>query len=176
MPVQLPDIGQLIRTYFPEGAWGDAACIVSHECPPTTEAYPAGCVKEIGRYLCGGVEMAARAWGPFGLLDVCWDPAVQSASPFTSEQWGRVLDPNYNVWMASRIWSQYGWQVWSTFNQCGIQSTQPGGAIPHPNGPLPELSGLPANGTPGGFETVTLLVGVAAVGLAVALHQGKRGR
>lgn len=170
----LPDIGQLIRAYFPEGAWGNADCIMQHECPPTSEAYPAGCVKEIGVYRCNSVEMPARAWGPFGLLDVCWDPAVQALSPFTPDQWSRVLDPNYNVWMASRIWSEHGWTVWTTFNQCHILDIGPGGAIPHPAGPLPELSGYPPRGD-AAFEVGTLLAGGIALGIAYVLYAGGKG-
>jgi len=173
MTVELPDIGQLIRTYFPEGAWGDADCIMRNECPPTSQAYPAGCVREIGRYFCNGVELMARAWGPFGLLDACWDPAVQPDSPFTPDQWARVLDPNYNVWMASRIWSQYGWTVWTTFNQCGIVGVNPGGDIPHPEGPVPELSGVVPIGTMAG--TATLFLGAAALGIGALLYLAVKG-
>jgi hypothetical protein len=171
-----PAIETLIRTYFPEGEWEHADCILRHECPPTTEAYPAGCVREIGNYRCNGVEGLARAWGAFGLLDVCWSPEVQSDSPFTPEQWARVLDPNYNVWMASRIWSLYGWSVWTTFNQCGIQSVEPGGTIPHPEGPLANLSDwlLPRDG--GGFDSTTLVVGIVAVAAGAALYAAESAR
>ncbi|RJQ43378.1 MAG: hypothetical protein C4534_08250 [Gaiellales bacterium] len=113
--------------------------------------------------------------GPFGLLDTCWDPASNPDSPFTREAWAMALDPNVNVWMASVIWSLYGWQAWSTCDECKSCETA-GGEIPHPDSPLPSLTPVlyrpqPVDEGPG--LAPYLLLGLAVVGLV--LLDGKKG-
>lgn len=152
----------LIQEYFPEAAWNDAQCILEQECPLASPQWQTGCIVPVGGYYCGSVETAnAKAWGPFGLLDICWNPSLNPDSPFGGDLWAMVRDPNVNTWMASKVWSLYGWGAWDTCPRCGICDTAPGGAIPHPDGPI-NVEIPPAEGLP----LPLILLGAAALGLA----------
>jgi hypothetical protein len=96
-------------------------------------------VAEEGDIDCGqGAVIGARSWGIFQILDACWNPDMPNNSPFTREQWARVLDPNVNTWMASVIWSRSGWRAWTTCAYCGVCAVE-GGPIPHPRRPVEVL-------------------------------------
>ena len=130
---------RFIQTYFPPAQHANADCISTHECSPSRAGYPGSCVGPEGWLSCSGQlpYVNAASYGPFQILDACWNPSINSRSPFTVEQWSKVLDPNVNTWMASIIWSRSGWHAWSTAAGCGIDGV-PGGAIPHPEGPVPD--------------------------------------
>jgi len=152
----------LIQRYFPPEQWPAADCITMAECPSQDPIQ----VVDQGQIDCGVGGVAARAWGLFGILDACWDPALKPTSPFTQEQWAQVLDPNVNTWMASVIWSRSGWGVWTTCADCQVCDVV-GGTIPHPEGPVVEA--------PRGVSWLPFaLLGAAFVGLVVA--DGRRGR
>ena len=93
----------LIAEYFPADQVEEATCILNAECPPGSDGWPASCVAGQGQVDCGAGLRDAAAYGPFGLLDTCFDPAMNPTSPFTPEQWAMVLDPNVNTWMASVV-------------------------------------------------------------------------
>ncbi len=157
-----PTLLSLVQEYFPSDQWDKAQCILAHECQvPMGEP----CAVAVGPYECGSVTGDGIAYGPFGLLDLCWDPALNPDSPFSREAWCAVMDPNVNVWMASVIWSMYGWIAWTTCPQCGPCDTTPGGAIPHPERPLTWLSpdGIPKCPTP--FPWLIVAAAVVAVAL-----------
>jgi len=183
----MADLWELIQTYFPEREWQNALCMAKAECGSATPCYPQACVTAQGLIQCGdGQAVEARAWGPFQILDACWNPALNPASPFTAAQWAQVLDPNVNVWMASAIWSASGWEAWTTCNECKLCQSLPGD-IPYPDGPLPELSrdwpplrDISLCGAPVGHpsaEGLPLLLGLAAIigaGLLVAAKGERR--
>jgi len=170
-----PTLLSLIQEYFPEEEWNNAGCIVNNECPPGEPGYPESCIRDIGPAACLSVQSDnARAWGPFGLLDICWHPSVNPASPFTQELWAKVLDPNVNVWMASVIWSAYGWAAWTTCGECTVCGTA-GGTIPHPDGPLPSLSPPPPPPVEGSSGMAPVLIGLAVVVGLVLLDHAKGG-
>ena len=173
--LNFPTITDLIQTYFPEGQWGYALCIVEHECPPSTNGYPGACVRRVPRPIIPA-GLWGCAWGPFGLVDTQWNPDFNPGSPFTLEQWAWVLDPNVNTWMASKVWSQYGWGMFPACPSCMVASTcrAPGGEVPYPDGPLPELS-LPRLGIPAYAVPVFALgIGVGALAISLRTLLGRR--
>ena len=115
----------LIERYFPAEAWGDAECISSAECSPDRAGYPQTCIGYEGWIDCGGGAVEARSWGPWQILDACWSPFMNPNSPFSAEQWGMVLDPNVNTWMASVIFYRNGWSAWTTCAGCGVCAIEP---------------------------------------------------
>lgn len=126
-----------IQRYFPESEWGRANCVSLHECDPSRDGYPATCIGDEGFIDCSGnpTNIRAKSWGPFQILDACWNPDLNPNSPFTPQQWAKVLDPNVNTWMASVIWSGGGWRAWSTCDYCDACQVR-GGPIPYPRGPI----------------------------------------
>lgn len=176
----------LIQTYLPTSQWANANCISLAECDPASPIYP-NCVKDEGGIICGPAQGPAKSYGLFGLLDVCWDPALNPQSPFTADQWAKVLDPNVNTWMASVVWSINGWRAWTTCSQCldcppcvystppclapcgGNLCAVPGGPIPYPRGPLPGPLPPPVAPSFGLWEL--LGVGLAVAGLAYLGHK-----
>lgn len=123
----------LIQKYFPPSEWDRADCISAVECPSTRAGYPKSCVASQGLIACGSAgAVQSYSYGPFQILDACWNPALNPTSPFTREQWARVLDPEMNTWMASVIWSIGGWSMWTVCGSCDA-CTVPGGKIPLPN-------------------------------------------
>ena len=149
----------LIQRYFPQEQWEIADCILTHECPPDSLGYP-GCVRDEGLIDCGYGPAEAKSWGLFRILDACWNPEMHPESPFTTEQWAQVPNPNVNTWMASVIWERAGWRAWTTCDLCDACDIV-GGPIPYPRGPVEEPV---ARSVP-----LLSLVGVLAafVGLAV---------
>ena len=135
----MPTLQYLIQKYFPPSEWDRAACISNAECSQNRENYPQSCIADEGLIDCAGPSpVYAKSWGPFQILDACWSPYLNPSSPFTREQWDKVLDLEYNTWMASVIWSISGWSAWTTCGTCAACDV-PGGAIPYPSGPaLPE--------------------------------------
>lgn len=165
-----PTMLSLIQEYFPVEEWNNAQCIVNHECPPGDPGYPCNCVREVGPISCLSVSSQnGRALGPFGLLDTCWDPGLNSASPFTADAWHLVLDPNVNAWMASVIWSHYGWSAWTTCPDCNLCDRTTGGDIPHPDGPLVNLSFCPTPPPPEQSGSSLAPYVVAGAGIALGL-------
>lgn len=154
----------LIRLYFPPSEWTRANCIANNECSPDRVGYPQSCVGDEGLTDCGHGAVQSRSWGPFQILDSCWNPDLNPDSPFTSEQWTMVLDPNVNTWMASVIWSRSGWGAWTSCGLCEACSVV-GSAIPYPNGPVsltvipPEIVKPPGAG-PAVFGLGALIVGL----------------
>lgn len=162
-----PFIG-IIRLYFPPTEWARASCVANAECDPASANYPTACMGDEGGINCGAGDRQARSFGIFKLLDVCWDPAMQSASPFTAEQWARVMEPNVNTWMASVIWSRYGWRAWTTCEDC-VACAIPGGPIPYPRGPSNETISK-------GPGLLTILMASLAVGGVVYAGASRRQR
>jgi hypothetical protein len=155
-----------IQAYFPREQWEIADCIQVKECSPTREGYPDSCVAEEGLVDCGHGPVQARSWGIFQILDACWNPALNPDSPFSPQAWAQVMDPNVNTWMASVIWSRGGWGAWTTCSLCDACSI-PGGAIPHPDGPLispPPLVYIPPPGS-----RAPAVFGVGLILFAIAL-------
>lgn len=161
----------LIERYFPASAQDDAECIAGRECDPMRAGYPQSCVADEGVISCNPNTLPylqSYSYGPMQILDACWSPYRNPASPFTPEQWGMVLDPNVNIWMASVIWSRRGFAAWTTCGACGVCDV-PGGAIPYPDGPvLP----FPPSPLPGGVG-LTMVLGIGLV-LTGALMSGQR--
>lgn len=161
----------LIATYFPDAEWENAWCIALQESPSGLIPGPV----PIGEMACMP-EMAsvdASKWGLFGLLDACWHPVMNPGSPFTLEQWANVLDANDNTWMASVIWSAYGWAAWSTAPACGLTNA-PGGQIPHPEGPVPGLGAYqPSEQVP---NWLGIVGGIGLLGLGALYVLGARRR
>lgn len=171
-----PNLVAAVRTYFPEPQWAPALAVAYCECASglsgavqTRATWPTDCHTPVGPLDCGFGSQQATKYGPFGLVDACWDPQLNARSPFTPDEWARVTDVACNTWMASIVWSINGWRAWSTcdaagsllnFDVCGV----PGGPIPHPR----HMVGL--FGTSAGLLPVGIVVGAIAgiVGLAVA--------
>jgi hypothetical protein len=126
----------LIRLYFPSSEWERANCIANEECSPDRVGYPETCIGDEGLTDCGHGAVQSRSWGPFQILDSCWNPDLNPNSPFTHEQWAMVLDPNVNTWMASVIWSRSGWGAWTTCGLCEACNLPYDTPIPYPNGPV----------------------------------------
>lgn len=126
----------LIRLYFPPGEHERANSVALTECPTGDPLQ----VRDEGWVDCGQGQREAKSYGVFRLLDVCFDPALSPESPFTVEQWARRLDPNVNVWMASVVFSRYGWRAWTS---CGEAEAceYAGLPIPYPRGPEADLPG-----------------------------------
>lgn len=152
----------LIQIYFPPDQWENADCISSEECPPDWVGYPGTCIGEEGMVKCGEVVGQARSWGVFQILDVCWSPYMNPASPFTEDQWDQVMDPEVNTWMASVIWASNGWSPWTKCSDCNVCQV-PGGDIPHPEGPVT---------TPPGYEPPVIISPEVARGGMIALGIG----
>jgi len=155
----------LIQKYFPESEWDRADCIAAIECV-------AGPCQSSDKGLvdCGGPgPVYAKAWGVFGILDACWSPYYNPSSPFTRDEWDHVLDPEYNVWMASVIWSLGGWKVWTTCSECNACDI-PGGPVPCPGGPL---SCLPPPQEGAGM-VAPLLLGLVFLGGAIVLIEARK--
>lgn len=130
-----------IQRYFPEGEWEHADCISTKECDPSRQGYPQSCIGYEGWISCGHGPKESNSWGVFQILDACWNPAMNPNSPFTHEQWAKVLDPNVNTWMASVIFRRGGWGrcstpspdcqtppyccTWTTCSACGICDVGP---------------------------------------------------
>lgn len=131
----------LVQRYFPLSEWVRAECIIEQECPSSQASWPYSCIQAKGWMTCGPnpTPRQASAYGMFGILDVCYDPALNPDSPFTAEQWQRVLDPNMNAWMASIIWSNAGWRAWTTCEACTACDVL-GEPVPYPRGPIEEAS------------------------------------
>ena len=162
----------LIQRYFPPEEWEHAACISAAECPPGSSGYPASCTRNAGVLQCGAgmPYVNASAYGLFGILDACWDPAVNLDSPFTHELWARRLEPEVNTWMASVIWSRSGWRAWTSCADCRLCDFR-GGAIPFPRGPDEGLA--PTLGAP--LTGGQILLGLAfAIGGIVYMVAAKR--
>lgn len=126
-----------VQRYFPIAEWERAECVIEQECPSSSPGWPYSCVREEGLMSCGTdpTPRQAHAYGMFGLLDVCYDPAANPGSPFTPYQWMNVLDPNVNAWMASIIWSYAGWRAWTTCPGCNACDVL-GEPVPYPRGPV----------------------------------------
>ncbi len=148
---------ELIAVYFPEQERERALCIAQ------AEAVTAG-VRDEGMVDWGQGLKPAKSYGPFALVDVCWDPAMNPASPFSPEQWANILDPNVNVWAASVVWSHGGWRSWTTCGACGACEVA-GGPIPYPRGPIRVRSDVIIPGPP---KLPLIIAGVGLVALAVA--------
>ena len=125
-----PFAGAIAR-YFPDDQLDNARCIQRNECSD------GACVADEGYINCQGTSASgmAHSWGGFQILDVCWSPYINPESPFTKEQWDRVLEPEMNAWMASAIWSRSGWRLWTTCEKCEVCGVL-GGPIPYPRGPI----------------------------------------
>lgn len=115
----------LISLYFPADQVPNATCILETEtllrAPECGSTPPESCVVSIPDMSCysGQAVQPAKAYGLYGIVDVCWNPALAgSNTPFTADEWAKVLDPNYNVWMASVIFSIAGWRAWTTCPAC----------------------------------------------------------
>lgn len=156
----------LMQTYFPKEEWDRANCIANSECNPSAVGYPNGCISDEGNINCGAGARLSHAYGVFKLLDSCWDPEMNPTSPFTPEQWAKVIDPNYNTWMASVIWSRYGWRAWTTCETCAACDI-PGGPIPHPRGPVEA-------GEAAGINWLLILGAAAVVGVGVVAANRKK--
>lgn len=164
-----------IQRYFPPDQWGNADCITTHECSPDRAGYPQSCIADEGYIDCSGnpTNDMRRSYGPFQIFESCWSPYRENNTPFTREQWDKVLDPNVNTWMASIIWSRSGWSQWSTCHVCGICGVG-GGAIPHPEGPVddqPEPFPLPFPEL--GSMGLILLAGMGLLAGGVAILTGR---
>lgn len=159
---------ELVHRYFPQEQWANALCVARAECSEGAE-YPANCVKHVGGIQCGQSSGDATAYGPFGLLDVCWDPDLNTDSPFTTAQWANVMDLEMNVWMASIIWSRHGFRAWTTCEGCNVCSV-PGGPIPYPRG-------LATGEDAGVSDAARLIVGglVVVGGLAYLWRRDTKG-
>jgi len=161
----------LIERYFPASVWDDAECISTHECSPDRAGYPQSCVGDEGLISCGHGPQQARSWGPMQILDACWSPYMNPNSPFTPAQWGMVLDPNVNFWMASVIYSRSGLGAWTTCGVCNACDVT-GGPIPHPDGPveppIPPPPPLPPGEGAGVGVVIGGLMALAGIGLFVS--------
>ena len=141
-----------IQRYFPSDQWENAACISLAEVPTDAPGYP-DVVRSVGPIECAGVAVEdAQAYGIFGILDVCYDPAISLTSPFPQHYWDRVLDPNVNTWMAALIWSINGWEAWTTCASCNVCDVD-GTIVPHPRHPVEE-----------GLNPIVVGAGVAVLG------------
>jgi hypothetical protein len=156
----------LIKLYFPQPEWDRAECIAALECDPSVPGYPVSCVSSEGEIDCGAGPQDSHAFGIFKLLDSCYNPIMNPASPFTLQQWSQVMDPNYNVWMASIIWSKYGWRAWTVCETCAACDI-PGGPIPYPRGPV--------EGVKSGANWLLLLGAAAGIVGMVIVDKNKRG-
>ena len=77
-----------IQRYFPREQWENANCISVAECSPDQEGYPNTCESPVqGPLQCGDSPTVdlPKSYGVFGLLDVCWDPAINPLSPVPAE-------------------------------------------------------------------------------------------
>ena len=167
----LSPYNDLIRLYFPPSEWARANCIANNECSPDRVGFPETCVGEEGLIDCCGLgAVQARSWGPFQILDACWNPDMPNYSPFTREQWAEVLDPNVNTWMASVIWSRSGWGAWTTCGLCEACGVA-GGDIPYPNGPI-SLTVIPPEIVKVGAVPAVFGLGALILGL-ILLPVGK---
>jgi len=186
----------LIARYFPLDQQVNAACIMEAEttawasvCGATP---PESCVVDLPPMSCFPTQpvQPAKAYGLYKIVDVCWDPALagEANTPFTPGEWANILDPNYNVWAASVVWSIAGWRAWTTCGACAncpscVYATPPcalpctlgicgvqGGPVPYPRGPV-----LPVTG---GYPISPLLaygvIGVTLYGLAYLDYRGAR--
>jgi len=171
----MPDYDELIQVYFPPPQWQAAMCITAIECPPQSLDYPR-CVVDAstgGPIQCTGGQVVEhpKAYGLFGILDACYDPTLNPGSPFTPEQWGQVLEPEMNVWMASVIWSLHGWEAWTTCRICEVCQVE-GGDIPYPLGPRapvqPPSQAMLIAGAIGGIALGAILVAARKGRYAVA--------
>jgi hypothetical protein len=166
----------LIETYFPPDQWINASCILEAEtlawsliCGTTS---PESCVVDLGSLACYSDQTAqpAQAYGLYKIVDVCWNPALaRNHTPFTAAEWANILDPVYNVWAASVIWSISGWRAWTTCATCGICGVE-GGPIPYPRAPL-ITTGQPQ---PAGSTLLLPVTAVAVVGALGALAYAER--
>ena len=135
----------LIRRYFPESQWVAAECIAEKESVSGDNTLPYGGIRSEGWMTCGTdpTPREAKSYGLFAILDVCYDPAMNPDSPFTSYQWQAVLDDNVNTWMASIIWSNAGWRAWTSCPECNCCDVL-GEPIPYPRGPI-DFDPVPIN-------------------------------
>lgn len=133
MPGQSP-FYSLIQCYFPPEQVENANCISLMEADPADPRYPA-VIKAQGSIVCGGDAVEAKSYGLFGILDACWNPDMRVDSPFTAEQWAKVLDPNMNTWMASVIFAANGWRAWTTCGDCQLCNVV-GVPVLNPRGPV----------------------------------------
>jgi len=114
---------------------------------------------------CGdsAVVDAPQSYGVFGLLDVCWDPAINPLSPVPAEWWARRMEPEVNTWIASLIWASGGWRSWTTAEATGCNiASVPGGPIPYPRNPT-ELMSYDTGASDG---LLALIVGVVTLGIS----------
>lgn len=111
----------IIMRYFRPDQWENADCITTHEC------FSGDCVAP--------EPPGGASYGPFQIYDRVWNPDLNPNSIFTRDQWAQVMDPNVNVWMASKIYERSGWSPWSTKYICGLDGVGPG-PIMHPEGPV----------------------------------------
>lgn len=139
----------LIETYWPPEEWDNAKAVLANMInyyTPGCFADPVNCVAPLskGDYNCYDWQNLTTPQHAYGLWLIggnCWDPAVAgSETPFLPEEWVQVLDPNYNTWMASVIWSIGGWGKF--IGACDVRSaiTDP---IVGPNPQLCLLHGAP---------------------------------
>lgn len=152
----------LVAIYFPPEEWDRAMCIASAEYPDLPPEQLVGpIVKD---------DPDGRCYGPFALLDRVWDPSMNPDSPFTREQWAAVLEPNTNVWMASKVWAIAGWRAWDVCPQCEACSVR-GGPIPYPRAPLEDGT----YGAVGGWVRPALVIGgaTAAIALVGIMDKGR---
>ncbi len=166
-----------IQRYFPEAEWDNANCITWRECTWGSPTYP-NCIADEGYLRCNenAPYVNARSWGVFQLLDACYDPDINPSSPFTREIWAQRLDPNVNTWMASKLWSAYGWRYWSTAAPCELANSV-GGVIPYPRGPVYDDEPCIFDCEPPllvSVSIVPLVLGVGMIGLAAHLVLKKR--
>ncbi len=165
--IRLSPYFYLIQRYFPPDQWQNANCITIEECPSQNPAY---INTDQGLIDCGNGPVQSKSYGLFQILDACFDPSLTPTSPFTTEQWAQVLDPNINTWMASVIWSAGGWIRWTTCDVCGIRDV-PGGVIPYPDAPL--LVPPPPELTVTNPMIPIIAVGVG-IGVFILLERGRR--
>lgn len=172
-PIGATPLDAYIQHYFPPSEWERARCIAWNECPWDMTNWPNSCETPSGVHSCGQSQSQnSTTYGPFMLMDVCWNPDLNPGSPFTAEQWAQVKDPMVNTWMASVIWSASGWRAWTTCSDCPGTCTVTGTPIPYPRGPFD--APLPPE-TPA--ETPSLVPLVAAIvlgGSYAALYKARR--
>ena len=187
----------LIQGYFPAEQWANALCLLTNEIDESLQACPnippEQCAKDLGVASCYSDQtpIPATAYGLFGIVDVCWSPALAgNETPFTKDDWQHLTsnDPNWQVWAASVVYSIGGWRAWSTCSACldcpGCLTLNPpcaapcdnrsicevyGLPIPYPRAPLvpPPGCGAPPGGTPGPTVPVAVAVAVPLVGLGL---------
>jgi hypothetical protein len=140
----MADMEGLIRLYFPSSQVANAICISHGECGSAWNGNEGRCIGQEPSVNCDGSPSgeARYSYGPFQIFESCWDPALNTNSPFTHEQWAGRMDPNVNTWMASYLFSRSGWGIWSTCRGCGVCDVGPE-PINYPNGPIVYVSPQP---------------------------------